>query len=262
MSFNSSFFYVAFKGGGRYALHMKKVLGVITARGGSKGVPGKNIKILAGKPLIAWTIEAAKKSGVIDRLILSTDDEAIATVAREYGCEVPFMRPLDLATDTAGHLPVMQHAVNWMRDNEHYTPDFVMILQPTSPFRQPYHIKDAVGLIENSDADSVLSVLPVEEKYNPAKVMVLRNDGVLRLVSGEPIYKRIARRQDLPPAYASASLLYLFRPDLLNHPEKPNFYGEKTLPYVVDDAKYTVDINTPTDWELAERMVDGILINQ
>ncbi len=239
---------------------MKKVLAVITARGGSKGVPGKNIKPLLGKPLIAWTIEAAKKSAVIDRLILSTDDEAIAEVARQYGCAVPFMRPKDLANDTAAHLPVMQHALKWLEERAGYKPDYVMILQPTSPFRQPYHIKEAVELLEHHpDADSVLSVLPVEEKYNPGKVMILRDDGVLRLVNGGPIYNRIARRQDLPSAYCSASLLYLFKPELLFGGEKPNFYGEKTLPYVVDDPRFAMDINTMADWEAVEKVAPEIL---
>src|SRR3989344_5697715 len=103
----------------------KKILGIITARGGSKGIAGKNVKPLLGKPLIAYTIEAAKKSGVFDRLILSTDDEEIARVAREYGCEVPFMRPSELAQDTTPHLPVVQHAVEWLREHEKYSPDYL-----------------------------------------------------------------------------------------------------------------------------------------
>ena len=140
---------------------MLKILGVITARGGSKGIPGKNIKPFLGKPLIAYTIEAAKKSGVFDpavggtsRLILSTDDPEIAEVAKKYGCEVPFMRPKELAEDKSAHLPVMQHAVQWLKDNENYQPDYVMILQPTSPLRQPFHIKEAVELILKTGADS------------------------------------------------------------------------------------------------------------
>src|SRR3989338_3168404 len=111
---------------------MLKILGVITARGGSKGIPGKNIKSLLGKPLIAYTIEAAKKSGVFDpavggasRLILSTDDPEIAEVAKKYGCEVPFLRPKELARDETPHLLVLQHAVQWLKENENYKPDYV-----------------------------------------------------------------------------------------------------------------------------------------
>ena len=113
------------------------VLGVVTARAGSKGIPGKNTRRLAGKPLIAYTIESALASGVFDRLILSTDDEEAARIARELGCEVPFMRPAALCADDTPHLPVMQHAVAWMRDEQRYEPDWVMILMPTSPLRQP-----------------------------------------------------------------------------------------------------------------------------
>ena len=124
-----------------------KVLGIITARGGSKGIPGKNIKSLLGKPLISYTIEEAKKSGVFDRLILSTDSEEIAEVAKKYNCEVPFIRPVELAEDQVSHLPVIQHAVTWLKNKENYYPDYIMILQPTSPLRRDFHIKEAVDLL-------------------------------------------------------------------------------------------------------------------
>ena len=112
-----------------------KVLGIITARGGSKGIPGKNLKLLAGKPLLAYTIDTARRSGALDRVILSTEDEAIATAGRDLGCDVPFIRPLDLAHDDTPHLPVIQHATRWMQERVNYRPDAVMILQPTSPLR-------------------------------------------------------------------------------------------------------------------------------
>src|SRR3989344_1664495 len=172
-----------------------KVLGIITARGGSKGIPGKNIKPLLGKPLIAYTIESAKTSGVFDRLILSTDDAEITRVAKEYGCDVPFMRPTELAEDKSAHLPVMQHAVRWLKENENYSPDYVMILQPTSPLRQPFHIQEAVDLILRTKADSVLSVAEVPEIFSPQKAMIIQPDGSLRLVSGDPVRKRAVRRQ-------------------------------------------------------------------
>src|SRR3989344_6738402 len=149
----------------------KKVLGVITARGGSKGIPGKNIRPLLGKPLIVYTIEAAKNSGVFDRLILSTDDKEIADVAQKCGCDVPFMRPDELAQDDTPHLPVMQHAVQWLKDNENYEPDYVMILQPTSPLRQASHIKEAVDLILSKGTDAVLSVAEIPKMFHHRKVM-------------------------------------------------------------------------------------------
>lgn len=235
---------------------MPKVLGVITARGGSKGIPGKNIKPLLGKPLIAYTIEAAKSSGVLDRLVLTTDDQGIAEVAKKYGCEVPFLRPADLADDKSAHLPVIQHAVSFLKEQEGYSPDYVMILQPTSPLRQAEHIAGSVDLILKTGADSVLSVAEIPENFNHKKAMEVAGDGSLKLLSGEPVYKRVARRQDLPKTYWSIGSVYLFKTGLLSGPN-PNFYGERTLPYVIDN-KYVVDINVPSDWEVAETMLKNL----
>jgi CMP-N-acetylneuraminic acid synthetase len=229
----------------------QKVLGLITARGGSKGIPGKNIKPLLGKPLIAYTIEAAKTSGAFDRIVLSTDDMEIARVARGYGCEVPFMRPAELASDMAAHLPVLRHAVSWLAENEGYEPATVMLLQPTSPARQAFHVRESVELLDaDPDADSLLSVSPTPESFNSAKVM-RKEGGYLRLINGLPLYYRVARRQDLLTEYWATGLIYLFRTKLLFDPENPNFYGEKTLPYEID-AKYAIDINDPSDWPRAE----------
>src|SRR5687768_15940207 len=135
-----------------------KVLGIITARGGSKGIPGKNLKLLAGKPLLAYTVETARRSGVLDRVILFTEDWRIAAAGRDLGCDVPFMRPLDLAQDDTPHLPVIQHAARWMEERASYRPEAVMILQPTSPLRSSEDIAAAVELLDRSGADSVLSV--------------------------------------------------------------------------------------------------------
>jgi len=238
-----------------------RVLGVITARGGSKGIPGKNIKELCGKPLIAYTIEAAQSSGALDRLIISTDDQEIAEVVRRLGVQVPFMRPAELAEDTTPHLPVMQHAVKWLHEHQGYQPDYVMILQPTSPLRQAFHIKEAVELIIKSGADSVLSVAEVPENYNYRKTMVVDEHGFVKLISGELIYKRIARRQDLPKNYWSTGMIYLFKTDLLFHPTNPNFYGEKTAPYIID-KKYVIDINVPEDWLTAEEALKKLPIGK
>ncbi len=230
----------------------KKILGIITARGGSKGIPGKNIKLLLGKPLIAYTIEAAQKSGVLDRLILSTDDPAIAEVAKKYGCEVPFLRPAEFSNDTASSLSVLQHAAKALKDADGYEADYILLLQPTSPLRQASHIKESVDLILKTDADSVLSVAEIPENFNYKKTMILAEDGTLKLINGDPIYKRVARRQDLPKNYWSVGSLYLFKTALLFDPVKPNFYGEKTLPYIIDQ-KYVVDINVLADWDEAEK---------
>lgn len=235
-----------------------KVLGVITARGGSEGIPHKNTKLLCGKPLIAYTIEAARRSEVFDRIILSTDDPEIAAVAKQYGCEVPFLRPAELADNKISHLPVMQHAVQWLKNNQNYWADYTMILQPTSPLRQPFHIREAVDLIQQHNADSVLSVSEIPEQYSPYKAMTIQAESDLKLFNGNPLHKRIARRQDLPKAYWSIAMIYLFKTDLLFHPEEPNFYGEKTIPQIIDN-KYVADINVPQDWEIAERAMRYII---
>lgn len=234
----------------------KKILGVITARGGSKGIPGKNIKNLCGKPLIAYIIEAAINSGVFDKIILSTDEKEISDVAKIFGVETPFMRPAELAQDATSTLPVIQHAVNWLKENESYESDYVAILQPTSPLVQPFHFKEATDLILKTEADSVLSVSEIPENYNPCNAMLIEENGFLKLFNGNPVRERIARRQDRPKTYHSAGLLYFFKTELLFDNE-PNFYGDKVAPYIID-AKYAVDINTPQDWELAELAVNKL----
>jgi CMP-N-acetylneuraminic acid synthetase len=230
-----------------------RVLGVVTARGGSRGVPGKNIKPLAGKPLIAWTLESAAASGAFDRVIVSTDDPAIAAVARGLGADVPFLRPPELARDDTPHLPVMQHAVSWLRDQQGYRPDLVMILQPTTPFRRPEDIRAALALMRAPEVQSVMSVLPVDSHAHPMLMFKLNAAGALRLfASGEPVYRRVGRRQDLPPAYAKAGVIYLFRTEVLFDPANPSLYGEFTAPYVLDDPEVAMDIDTPEDWDRAE----------
>lgn len=232
-----------------------KILAIITARGGSKGIPGKNIKLLGGKPLIAYTIEAAKKSGVFDRIILTTDDQKIADVAKQYGCEVPFMRPAELAGDKVQHLPVLRHAVQWLKDNKSYYPEYVMTLQPTSPFRQPEHIKQAVDIILATKADSVLGVSEIPGHFSPHKAMTMDPAGRLVLFNGNPVRKRVMRRQDLSTCYFSNGTIYLYKTDNL-------FKGEEDAAFLGDDVracvigpKYSTDLDTPDDWEYAEFVI-------
>ena len=215
-----------------------KILGLITARGGSKGIAGKNTKLLLGKPLIAYTIKAAQKSAVFDRLIVSTDDFPIAKIAQELGGEVPFMRPSDLAQDSTPHLPVVQHAVQWLKDNENYWSDFVMILQPTTPLRQSFHIKEAVELIVKTGADSVVAVCLLPEYLNPGRsLFIADSEGNLKLYDGRPLSQRAPQRQAAPAAYWNTTMIYLFKTDLLFDPNNPSFFGDQTVPYVVE-SKY------------------------
>jgi N-acylneuraminate cytidylyltransferase len=234
-----------------------KILGLITARGGSKGIPGKNIKLLGGKPLIAYTIEAAQQSGVFDRLILSSDDPRIIEIARAYGCEVPFVRPAELAADSTPHLPVVQHAVEWLKAHENYQPDYVMILQPTSPLRQPFHIQAAAGLLQKSGADSVVSVSKIPEHYHPRWQLTFHGEGKLAIFTGEPFAEIVRRRQDLPPTYTRNGAIYLFKTVLLFDPVEPNFYGAHVVGYPMDE-KYSVSIDGEEDWERAERLVEAL----
>ena len=150
-----------------------RALGIITARGGSKGIPRKNLKLLGGKPLIHYSIYAANDTP-LERLILSTEDPKIAEVARSLGCDVPFMRPAELARDETPHLPVIQHAVQWLIDHEAYRAEAVVILQPTSPLRSSADIAAALRMLELSGADSVVSVSEVSAHAHPMRMLPTR----------------------------------------------------------------------------------------
>jgi CMP-N-acetylneuraminic acid synthetase len=228
-----------------------KWLGVVTARGGSKGIPGKNLKLLAGKPLIAYTLEAAVSASVFDRVILSTDDDEIATAGRHLGCEVPFIRPAELARDETPHLPVLQHAVAWLRDRERYQPDAVMILQPTSPLRRAEDIRAAARLLDESGADSVLSVSDVPAHVHPMRMLRVADDGTATLfVTGEPVRRRINRRQDLPPAWIMNGAIYAFRTAVL-WADEPSLYGNRTVALPVPHP-FGLSIDDADDWTAAE----------
>jgi CMP-N,N'-diacetyllegionaminic acid synthase len=232
------------------------VLGVITARAGSKGIPGKNTRLLGGKPLIVHTIDAAQESGVFDRLILSTDDEQAAAIARGRGCDVPFMRPDSLARDDTPHLPVMQHALGWLRDHDQYAPDWVMILLPTSPLRQPFHMREAVDLAVASGADSVVSVDELPPHFNPMRVVAVDESGWARLFVGDqPVKRRPGRRQDMPQAWVLNGAVYLFRTRVLFDPIEPSLYGDKVAAYKMSPP-YGLNIDGPEDWTIVERALN------
>lgn len=229
-----------------------KVLGVVTARGGSKGLPGKNLKPLAGKPLIAHTIAAAVASNALDRIILSTDDEAIAEIGRGLGCEVPFLRPAELAADDTPHLPVMQHAVRWMADHAGYHPDAVMILQPTSPLRSADDIRASVELLDRSGADSVLSASEIPSHAHPLRALRVDDTGAAVLfVTGEGVRHRINRRQDLPAAWVMNGAIYICRTRVL-FADPPSLYGDRVVVHRMP-ATRGLSIDDAHDWAEAER---------
>jgi N-acylneuraminate cytidylyltransferase/CMP-N,N'-diacetyllegionaminic acid synthase len=218
-----------------------RVAGIIPARGGSKGIPRKNIALLAGKPLIAWTIQAVQSSSGIDRVVVSTDDEEIADVARHYGADVPFLRPSELAQDeTSGMAPIL-HAVEWLQKNEGYAPEMIMCLQPTSPLRSPEDIDAAIEIAAERKADAVISVMPVE--HPPDWMRSVDSDGRLKhLAMGND---SITRRQDAPPVYALNGAIYLARRTVLL--EQETWYTDQTYAYIMPPER-SLDIDT--EWDL------------
>lgn len=234
-----------------------KVLGLIPARGGSKSIPKKNIKLFCGRPLIAWKIEAAIKSGVIGRLVVSTDDEEIAEAARHFGAEVPFLRPVELAQDTTPTLPVVQHVLAWLSQEEDYNPDTAVLLEPTSPAVQPFHIREAIDLFVKTGADSVVSVVAVPPEHHPHWQFTVGEHGRLSLFTGTPIRHIISRRQDLPKTYHRNGALYVFKPRLV-FDSHPSIYGDRIHAYQMD-PHYSSDINNPEDWVEAEAAMQTIL---
>lgn len=224
----------------------KKTLAVITARGGSKGIPGKNIKNLGGKPLIAYTIEVAKKSKLITDLIVSTDSEEIAQVCREYGADVPFIRPAELAQDDTPHLPVIKHAVEFMEESQGYKYDYVVTLQPTSPFRTVEDIDKTIQVLADSRADSSASLVEVPSAFHPIKMKKLEGSRVLPYCMDEP---EGVRKQDFPKVYRRSSAVYVSRRNLLMKDNK--FFGEHIAGHIIPVERFA-DIDSPEDWIEAE----------
>ncbi len=232
---------------------MSEILALIPARGGSKSIPRKNIRPFAGHPLIAWSIAAGSAAETVTRLIVSTDDEEIAEVARRYGAETPFIRPAELAQDDTPDLPVFVHALQWLEAHENYRPDLVVHLRPTSPLRRVWHIDQAVlRLLEHPEADSIRSVSPPSQ--NPFKMYRIGAEGLLRAlveVPGMPEAYNMPR-QALPPVYWHNGYLDAFWTDTLI--EKRSMSGSSMLPFVLS-AEDWVDLDTPEDWVRAENLV-------
>ena len=224
-----------------------KILAVIPARGGSKGIPRKNIRPLAGKPLLAYSIEAAL--AVRDRLvrvILSTDDPAIAAAGRAYGADVPFLRPTELGGDRTPMVPVLQHAVREIESHDSLRLDWVLLLQPTAPLRSPEDIRAAIALAEAGGCDSVISVVQVFAVH-PILMKRIEGDRLMPFCMEE---KEGTRRQDYqPPAYMRNGAIYLTRRDILM--ERGSIWGEVVRPYVMPEER-SLSIDNELDFKLAE----------
>ncbi len=230
-----------------------EVLAIIPARGGSKGIPRKNIRSFAGQPLIAWSIAAAKQSHLVTRVIVSTDDEEIAVVARRLGAEVPFLRPSELAQDLSIDYPLFEHALGWLKENENYTPDILIQLRPTSPIRPVEMVDAAVQLLlDHPEAHSVRGVIPSGQ--NPYKMWRIGPDNKMQpLLSVDDVPEPFnAPRQQLPQTYWQTGHIDVIRTSTVL--ELKSLSGKVILPYLVDPA-FTVDIDSQRDWSRAEWLV-------
>ena len=232
---------------------MTEILALIPARGGSKGIPRKNIRSFAGYPLIAWSIAAAKQSQFVTRVIVSTDDEEIAAVAREYGAETPFLRPAEFAQDNSTDLPVFEHALAWLEANERYQPEVVIQLRPTSPIRPRDCVDSAIRiLLEHPDADCVRGIVPAGQ--NPFKMWRFAGEDrplkPLLTVDGiaEPYN---APRQILPPVYWQTGHIDAIRVSTIQ--QKRSLTGDVIYPLVID-PRHTVDIDNLPDWAKYEAL--------
>ena len=226
------------------------VLAIVPARGGSKGVPRKNVaELTPGRTLLHYVADAANHAVRVDKVILSTEDEEIAQVGRQAGLEVPFARPAELATDETAMLPVLQHAIGYVVSTG-WEPEYVVLLQPTSPLRRWKHIDDAVSLLVSERADSVVTVVEVPKHLSPDYVMKIEG-GTLRPFLAEGV--RVTRRQDVRPAYYRDGTVYAFRRDTIER--FGNIYGDRCLPLVID-ASESLSIDSPEDWAEAKRRLE------
>ena len=228
-----------------------RILGLIPARGGSKGVPKKNIKLLGKKPLIEYTIDGAKNSKYLIEIVVSTDDQEIAIVAEIAGCKPPFIRPSEIAQDHSTSLEVVQHAIAFF-ENKNIFFDAVCLLQPTTPFREKGFIDKAIEKFIATNADCLVSVLPIPHEYNPHWAFEENENGLLKIATGEE--NIIPRRQELPKAFHRDGAVYISKTTVIN---KGSFYG-KSIAYIESNPQYHVNIDTMKDWEDAEKLLAKI----
>lgn len=228
-----------------------RVLGIIPARGGSKVVPRKNIRPLGGKPLLSYMIRAALESK-INRTIVSTEDEKIAAIAKEYGAEVPFMRPKELAADTASSLSVLLHALHYMEEKERYRPDAIAFLQPTAPFCTWRHINAAIEMLLSSDIDSVVGVC--ESEFHPYFMYEMdRKNNLQEIIK---MKDKPLRRQDVPPMYRLTDAPIISRRRYFDKvTERSPCFNPDSMKGLVMDRVSSIDINDELDFLFAEFVI-------
>lgn len=223
-----------------------RILGLIPAREGSKGIPGKNIRALGHQPLIAFTIKDGLAASYIDKLVVSTDGEKIAEVARHHGVEVPFIRPSELAQDHTPSIEVVLHAIDYFEQKGEFF-DAVCLLQPTSPFKPEGFIDNCVQKFLDTKADCLISVLEVPHEYNPHWTFEMDIDGSLAIATGEETL--IPRRQELPMAYHRDGSVYISKVSLIKG--KHVLVGGKTVG-ILSNRSYYANLDTMDDWQKAE----------
>lgn len=233
-----------------------KILFLITARGGSKGVPRKNIRLLGNLPLIAFKINAAKKCKYDNRIIVSTDDEEIANVAKEYGAEVPFMRPSYLAEDNSSSMDVVKHAIAWLNENDDSVYDYICLLEPSSPFATADDLNSAIDLIIDSGADTLLGMKEVE--VSKRFIFPLDKNGKLSYFYDSIMQLSSMRRQDMGKEYTMNGCMYIAKMDYFN---KNNiFHSINSVPYIMPNIK-SVEIDSMDDYNYAKYLVDNNIID-
>lgn len=231
------------------------IVAIIPARGGSKGIYKKNIRMLREKPLLAYSIEKGLQCQLIDRVIVTTDDEEIARVAKEYGAEVPFLRPKELAQDTTPMIPVLRHAVTYLEKEENIHIDIIVLLSPPAPFREVSDIESCIKKLMEEEVDSVISVC--ETEHNPYFQMVeFRDNRIVRLLKEGKI---ITRRQDAPMVYRLNDSVYAIKRDVLMRENR--ILTDNTIGYVMP-AERSLDIDHPLDFEFAEFLIQKQEINK
>lgn len=226
-----------------------RILAIIPARGGSKGVPRKNIKLLNGKPLIVYTSEIALQSKYLTEVIVSTEDLQIMEVAQRLEIKVPFVRPSVLAQDSTPTIDVIVHAIQWY-ENQAIFFDAVCLLQVTSPFRTVAFLDHAIEKFVKSGCDSLISVQKVPHEYNPHWTFEENGEGNLKIATGEN--EIISRRQDLPDAYHRDGSIYITKTEVIL--QQHSLYGKSTA-FIESSSESYVNIDTLTDWEKAEQMI-------
>ena len=224
-----------------------RILALITARGGSKRLPGKNIRLLGGSPLIIWSIDVAKGIAEICDILVSTDDSAIAEVARNAGALVPWLRPEELATDTASSIDVCLHALDWY-EGENGKVDGLLLLQPTSPFRSSDTVLRGIELFRAHQRRPVLGVAPA--KSHPMWCFQIEGEAMRPFIDGGSLR---LRAQDLQPAYVVNGAFYLIAPE--DFRKLRSFYSDDMLPLVIDEPGESIDIDTEWDWKMAEALL-------